>query len=126
MSEKIDINEFVPGFDYENLTDEQKAACDELIRLISEKYENIDWGHMRTVFKLEEKKYAQPEDFEIWQMLKDKGVTIDKMGWIKSGLGADQIHYPIISATADVRVFQELLDNYKKKLVDLIDGSNKT
>ena len=99
---------------------------DELIRLISEKYENIDWGHMRTGFKLEEKKYAQPEDFEIWQMFKNKGITIDKMGYLKSGLGADQIHYPIISATADVRVFQELFDDYKKKLVDLIDGSNKT
>ena len=66
---------------------------------------------MRAVFKLEEKKYAQPEDFEIWQMLKDKGVSIDKMGWIKSGLGADQIHYPIISATADVRILQEVLDD---------------
>ena len=53
-------------------------------------------------------------------------MTIDKMGWIKSGLGNDQIHYPIISATADVRILQEVLDDYKKKIVDLIDGDNKT
>ena len=59
-------------------------------------------------------------------MLKDKGVTIDKMGWIKSGLGANKIHYPIISATADVRVLQEVLDDYKKKIVDLVDDNNKT
>ena len=125
MSEKVDISQYVPGFDYERLTLEQKIAVDELIRLIAEKYQDIDFGHLRTTFKLEDKKYYDMKNSEFAELVQNQGIVLDTQGHVKIGLGSDAMHYPIVAVTSDIRNFDKVLTEYKKKIVDLVNNVSK-
>jgi hypothetical protein len=125
MSEEVDINQYVPGFDYEKLNKDQKTACDELLRLIAEKYQDIDFGHLRTTFKLEDKKYYDLKESEFAELLKRENIVLDPQGYVKTGLGADAIHYPIVAVCADIRKFDKVLNDYKKIIVDLVNNVGK-
>ena len=54
-----EIQDVLPGFDYERLSQEQKEAVDEVFRVLSEKHSTLDLTPLRIKFKLEEKKYYQ-------------------------------------------------------------------
>ena len=124
MSKDLEINQHIPGFDYEKLTVEQKQAVDELLRLIAERYEKIDFGHLRATFKLEEKKYYDLDESEFCTMVKKAGMIVDTQGYVKNGLGADAIHYPVISITSDVRNFEKVMNEYKKNIVDFVNSND--
>lgn len=116
-----EIQDVLPGFDYEKLSQEQKEAVDEVFRVLSEKYSTLDLTPLRIRFKLEEKKYYDIEDSDFAKRCKNNKIVLDTQGWIKTGLGDDAIHYPLITLSGDIRQFDELFNKYKEEVADLMN-----
>ena len=121
-----EIKKVLPGFDYDNLTDEQKTAVDEVFRVLSEKYSTLDLTPLRIKFKLEEKKYYNLEDSDFYKECAKNRIVVNTQWYVRNGIGDDAIHYPIISVTGDVRDFDNIFIEYKKSLVNFLnDTTNK-
>lgn len=115
-----EIQDILPGFDYEKLSQEQKEAVDEVFRVLSEKYSTLDLTPLRIRFKFEEKKYYDLEESDFFKRCKDNKIVVDTQGWRKEGLGEDAIHYPLVTMSGDIRQFEEIFNNYKKEIADLM------
>ena len=115
-----EIKNVLPGFDYENLSQEQKEAVDEVFRVLSEKYSTLDLTPLRIKFKFEEKKYYDLEDSDFAKRCKDNKIVVETQGWKKEGLSEAAIHYPLVTLSGDIRQFEELFNNYKKEIADLM------
>ncbi len=115
-----EIQDVLPGFDYERLSQEQKEAVDEVFRVLSEKHSTLDLTPLRIKFKLEEKKYYDLKDSNFCKRCKDNKIVVDTQGWIKEGLGEDAIHYPLVTMSGDIRQFEELFNKYKEEIADLM------
>tara|TARA_B100000900_G_C20419781_1_gene650442 strand:+ start:421 stop:789 length:369 start_codon:yes stop_codon:yes gene_type:complete len=116
-----EIQDVLPGFDYEKLSQEQKEAVDEVFRVLSEKYSTLDLTPLRIKFKLEEKKYYDLEDSNFAKRCENNKIVLDTQGWIKEGLGEDAIHYPLVTMSGDIRQFEKLFNQYKEEIADLMN-----
>lgn len=116
-----EIKDILPGFNYEKLTEEQKLAVDEVFRVLSEKYSTLDLTPLRIKFKLEEKKYFDLDESNFAKRCKEKKIVINTQGYIKDGIGDDAIHYPLISLDGDIRQFDDLFNDYKKEVADMLN-----
>jgi hypothetical protein len=116
-----EIQDVLPGFDYEKLSQEQKEAVDEVFRVLSERHSTLDLTPLRIKFKLEEKKYYDLEDNNFAKRCRDNKIVLDTQGWIKEGLGEDAIHYPLVTMSGDIRQFDDMFNKYKEEIADLMN-----
>ena len=115
----IEVSDYLPGFDYANLSDEQKTAVDEVFRILAEKHSTLDLTPLRIKFNLEEKKYYDIKDSDFYKKCKEKNLVVNTQGWKKEGLGDDAIHYPLVTIDGDIRKFDEIFNDYKKLMATL-------
>ena len=118
MSE--DLTKYLPGFDYANLSDEQKEAVTEVFRILSERHSTLDLTPLRIKFKLEEKKYYNLEDSYFYKECEKAGIVVNTQGYVKQGMGEDAIHYPLVDLAGDIRVFDKMFNNYKEEVSKLL------
>jgi len=115
----IEVSDYLPGFDYANLSNEQKEAVDEVFRILAEKYATLDLTPLKIKFNLEEKKYFDLEDSDFYRKCKENKIVVDTQGWKKEGLGDDAIHYPLVTMSGDIRQFEKVFNDYKKLMATL-------
>lgn len=121
MSE--DLTKYLPGFDYANLSDEQKEAVTEVFRILSERHSTLDLTPLRIKFNLEEKKYYNLEDSYFYKECEKAGIVVNTQGYVKQGMGEDAIHYPLVDLAGDIRVFDKMFNNYKEEVAKLLGVS---
>lgn len=110
-----EIKKYLPGFDYEKLTDEQKEAVNEVFRILAEKYRTLDLSSLRVQFKLEDKKYYNLKEDDLYKRLKKNNIVVDTQGHIREGMGQDTMHYPLVTINCDFRQLQKVFNEFKKE-----------
>ena len=119
---KQEIEDFVPGFDFSKLTEEQKIAVEEVLRCLAEKYANLDLQPLRIKFNLEEKKFFDLEESKFYNLCKKYDIILNVQGHVKFGFSEDAIHYPVIGFTSDITKLDKMIKDFEietiKKTID--------
>ena len=114
---KQEIKDFVPGFDFSKLTEEQKIAVEEVLRCLAEKYANLDLQPLRIKFNLEEKKFFNLDESMFYNLCKKNNIILNVQGHIKFGFSEDEIHYPVIGFTSDIKKLDKMIKDFEIEII---------
>lgn len=94
----------------DNITDEQKEAVEEVIRVMKQ------FGEDELAYKLGEKYGIVPpkifniEETEFYKLTKQLGIFCNVQGWT---IGDDGVHYCIVSVNEDIRKLEDMVKTIK-------------
>lgn len=99
------------GLDYTNVTDDQKVAIRECVKIIRE-YGLHDIGtSILERIGLESIPEYDLDESDFFKLLKENNIYASVQGHVRDG----EMKYPLLLCSADIREFDKALLNYKHK-----------
>jgi hypothetical protein len=103
-------NETEPTFDYGSITKEHKSVVVEIAQIL-EQYGQTHLADMiKEQFKVVEVPRYKFSDSEMYKSFESAGIYLQIQGWVTK----DQIKYPIIGISEDVKKLEEWYKSIKK------------
>ena len=99
----------IPLFDYNNITDDHKAAAEECAKLLEQSNPSLA-SIIRERFKIEEPKRIPIESSEFYKLATDFGLFPATQGYM---VGPDGVQVPMVAVCGDIKKFDEFLEYYK-------------
>lgn len=107
--------DLVPLFDYGSIKLEHQSAALEISNMLKSLGHTDVAEEILVRFQIEQIPTYDMEDSEFVREMKEAGIYVAIQGFLKEGSGKDAFQYPLIAVNGDIRQFNKLIEDLKKK-----------
>jgi hypothetical protein len=111
----MELNGVKQTFDYGSITDQHKEAVEEVANLARQMGNHTFAEFINHKFNVVEPKRFNVDDSEFYRLCKENGINMFLQGYHQDGIGPDQIEYPVVSITEDIRTMDAFVAKIKGK-----------
>lgn len=115
MEDVTKTTDLVPMFDYGSIKEEHQSAALEISNMLKSLGHTDIAEEILVRFKIEEIPTYNLEESEFIQEMKEAGMYVAIQGFLKEGTGKDAFQYQLVAVNGDIRQFNKLIANLKKK-----------
>lgn len=109
MTNKIEM------FDYGSITEQHKAAAQEIVDLCKNMDQLMLAELIKHKFQLVEPNRYNMEESSFVKACSDADIFVSIQGYIAEGEGAEQKQYQVVSVTGDIRKMNDFVENLKNE-----------
>lgn len=115
MEESKTTVDLVPVFDYGSIKAEHQSAALEISNMLKS-LGHVDVAEEILVrFQIEKIPTYDLEESAFIQEMKEAGIYVAIQGFLKEGSGKTAYQYPLVAVSGDIRTFNKMIEDLKKK-----------
>ena len=103
----------IPSFDYGSINEDHKKAAEEIAGLVKSLGQNDLAELIKQRFKVQEPKRYDLSQSKFFQACQAAGIYCAVQGWVQVGTDIDNVHYPLVGVSEDIRKLDSLVDHIK-------------
>ena len=108
MSENL-----IPSFDYGSINEDHKKAAEEIAGLVKSFGQNDLAEIIKQRFKVQEPKRFDLSQSKFFEVCQAAGIYCAVQGWIQVGTDIDNVHYPLVGVSEDIRKLDSRVEHIK-------------
>jgi hypothetical protein len=107
--------DLVPVFDYGSIKTEHQSAALEISNMLKSLGHSDIAEEILIRFQIEKIPTYDLEESTFIQEMKEAGIYVAIQGFLKEGSGKTAFQYPLVSVSGDIRQFNKMIDDLRKK-----------
>ena len=108
MSENL-----IPSFDYGSINEDHKKAAEEIAGLVKSLGQHDLAEIIKQRFKVQEPKRHDITQSKFFQACQATGIFCAVQGWVQVCTDIDNVHYPLVGVSEDIRKLDSLVEHIK-------------